>query len=155
MSLSRHTHLLTNLGITDMGYVDSLAHMPKRSLDEFVALLQERGFSFMEALVLRNALGDRRRASSPHPEPRVEPTSIETFLARLRPSMAHHAPIFDEFGIELTHIPVLALLGDESYMEFERALSAKGLSWIDAFILQVGIQEHARNVQRAPLPAAD
>ncbi|KAI0714878.1 hypothetical protein C8Q76DRAFT_439890 [Earliella scabrosa] len=160
MSLSRHAHLLLTLGITELSYVDSLSCMPKQYLDKFVVLLQERGFTFMETLVLRNALGDRRRAASPSPHadhegPRGGPLDIETFLARLRPSMAHHAPIFDEFGIELTHIPVLALLGDESYMEFERALSAKGLSWIDAFILKVGIQEHARHVPRTPLPAAD
>ncbi|KAI0714885.1 hypothetical protein C8Q76DRAFT_795703 [Earliella scabrosa] len=157
MSLSRHTHLLTTLGITDMGYIDSLSHMPKRSVDEIVALLQERGFSFMEALVLRNALGDRRRASSLHPEhgePRVEPTSMETFLARLRPSMAHHVHIFDELGVDLTHIPVLAQLGDESYAEFERALGAKGLTWIDAYIVKVGIQEYAHARQEPLLAAA-
>ena len=82
------------------------------------------------------------------------PTSIETFLARLRPSMAHHVHIFNELGVDLTHIPVLAQLGDESYMEFERALGAKGLNWIDTFIVKVGIQDYVHTRQE-PLLAAE
>ncbi len=45
--------------------------------------------------------------------------------------MGRHAPVFAKLGIAVGDIPVLAQLED-SYTVFERTLSVKDLTWVEA-----------------------
>ncbi|KAI0748857.1 hypothetical protein C8Q74DRAFT_376451 [Fomes fomentarius] len=143
MSLAHHTQLLATLGITDLSYFRSLSCLPRPAVDEAIAALQQHGITFLESLVLRTALHALCR-NSPHPsDPHVEPrANIATFLANLHPHMGRHAPVFTELGIAVDNIPVLVQLDTNSYAEFEHALSAKGLTWVEVFLLKARIQEH-------------
>ncbi|KAI0748855.1 hypothetical protein C8Q74DRAFT_376351 [Fomes fomentarius] len=141
MSLAHHTQLLATLGITDLSYFRSLAGLTRPVMDEAMTALQQHGITFLESLVLRTALHARRRTSAPHVESHA---TMAAFLAHLHPHMGRHAPAFEELGIAVGAIPVLAQLDGDSYAVFERALSAKGLTWVEALFLKAGIQEHVR-----------
>ncbi|KAI0756368.1 hypothetical protein C8Q80DRAFT_1115898 [Daedaleopsis nitida] len=144
ISLAHHADLFANLGITDLPYMESLACMSKHFLESFVATLRERGFTFMEALVLRSGLNTLRVAAHPKREaPQTSPDTIEVFLKCLSPSLACHARIFDELDINVAHLPVFAKLDADSYGEFEKELSERGVSWVDMFLIKAGLQAFA------------
>ena len=152
LSLSKHTHIFSALGFTQRAYFDSIALMPKRLIDEVMEMLQERGLTFMETLVLRNTLNTvRRSASAQHAGTSAVPDSIRTFLAGLCPSLERRAPIFHELGIELAHLPVLSQLDAESYAEFEDTLTEADLTWVEVFLVRAGIKTFAGR-QREPEP---
>ncbi len=141
LSLNQHAHIFAALGFSENAYFDSLALMPKRFCDEAIATLRERGLTFMETLVFRNALNSIRRAAPARQSatrPQLE--SVRTFLAWLCPPLERRAPIFEDLGIDATHIPVLAQLDRDSYTEFEDTLKEKGAMWVEVFMINTGIR---------------
>ncbi|TFK84414.1 hypothetical protein K466DRAFT_665177 [Polyporus arcularius HHB13444] len=141
LSLSQHAHIFAALGFSENAYFDSLALMPKRFCDEAIAILRERGLTFMETLVFRNALNSiRRSAPARQTATRPQLESVRTFLAWLCPPLERRAPIFEDLGIDATHIPVLAQLDRDSYTEFEDTLKEKGATWVEVFMINAGIR---------------
>ncbi|KAI0334072.1 hypothetical protein GY45DRAFT_1318942 [Cubamyces sp. BRFM 1775] len=138
--LTHQEHTLEELGVTSLSYLESFATAPPSLLSEMTAELQEHGFTFMEALILRNGLTSLRPPRRVFGEQPRLPESVEAFLDALEPSMAHHAPMFHELGIETTHLPILARFDAASYAEFEETLRVKGLSWADRFLIKVALR---------------
>lgn len=154
LPLSHHSGVFAAVGIANMDHFHLLAQLPKRSLDQFVAVVRERGLSFMESLVLRSALNGLRQPSA-DPQARAEPMTIEEWLRQVGPCMVRHAKVFGDLGIETAHIPVLAQLDAESFQEFENALNTAGLAWIDRFAIAAKIRDDTPpNVKQEPLIVA-
>ncbi|KAI0778992.1 hypothetical protein BD413DRAFT_123610 [Trametes elegans] len=130
---------LRETGVTSVAYLESFARAPPSILSGFTAKLQQHGFTFIEALILRNGL-----TTLPAPAAGAldgaQLESVEAFLGALRPSMAHHASIFKDLGVEAVHLPILARMNAVSYAEFDQALQTKGLTWADCFLIKIGLQ---------------
>ena len=155
MSLAHHTSLFNVLGISSLSYLELLAAVPKPIMDEVFVVLQKRGMTFMESLVMRHALNKLCLASKTQPTIASEsaPDTIDDFLLRLGGApMARHAPLFRELGVDISHVPVLAQLDADSYAAFEETLGRKGLTWVERFLVKLAIHRHAS--QQEPLSAA-
>ncbi|RPD57071.1 hypothetical protein L227DRAFT_237852 [Lentinus tigrinus ALCF2SS1-6] len=141
LSLSQHTHIFATLGFTERVYFDSVALIPKHFANEVIATLRERGLTFMETLVFRNALNTiRRSAPVQQTTTRTEPDNIRTFLAGLCPPLERCAPIFHDLGIDVAHIPVLSQLDAESYLEFEKTLEEADVTWVEVLLIRAGVK---------------
>ena len=116
------------------------------------AALRGQRVTFVESLVVRNALNALRHSAHPQPEIVEDPQSIEAFLTRLHPKLARHALVFHELEVDVTHFPVLAQLDADSYAEFEDTLSANDLTWVEIFLIKAGIQDYAE-ARQEPLLA--
>lgn len=139
LPLNHREQTLGALGIGSMKYLKSFADAPPAVLSKLTTKLQEQGFTFMEALVLRDGLSPLRDQAAAAVAPTV-PESVHAFLAGTRPSMTRHAPVFAALGIDVVHLPILARLEAAPYGEFEQALLAKGVSWADAFLIEVALK---------------
>ncbi len=140
LPVTRHEPVLGALGIRSMKYLKSFADAPPSVLSKLTSKLQEQGFTFMEALVLRDGLSSLRdEAAAAVPQP-AAPESVHAFLAAMKPSMARHTPVFAALGIDVAHLPILARLDAAPYGEFEQALLAKGVPWADAFLIEVALK---------------
>ncbi len=144
--LDHHSSLFVSLGIASMAYIESIASMPQHVLNELIFALQDHGLSFVEALVLRDALDElpvdrnssRHRARSTADAPVVR---VDVFLDRLRPSMKHHASTFWELGLYTSaHMSTLGKTEAHRYAEVETTLRGKGISWMDCFIVRNAVQ---------------
>lgn len=143
--LNHHTPLFLSLGIADMVYIKAIASMPQQVLNELILALECHGLSFVEALVLRDALDasckEKVRVSRRAELLESPGAAIESFLSSLRPSMVHHAPVFRESGLHVhAHLSILFAMEAHRYAEFETRLRGKGLSWMDCFIIRVAVQ---------------
>ena len=136
LSLLHHSSLFASVGITTAEHLRPLSQLPKRSVNEFITVMRERGLSFMESLVLRTALNALRQ---PPLDGWTEPRTIEAFLQQISPPMGRHAQVFRDLGIDIAHVAILAELDAESYHEFEGALEAGGLTWIERFVIRAKI----------------
>ncbi|KAI0778986.1 hypothetical protein BD413DRAFT_513348 [Trametes elegans] len=141
--IGHHERTLKAIGIESPEYLESFASAPPALLSDLTAALQEHGFTFMEALILRDGLTALRpqatTASQGSHDFAAQPR-VEAFLSSLRPSMAAHVPVFQQLGIEAGHLPILAQMDPEPYGEFEQTLRAKGVSWADCFLMKVGLK---------------
>ncbi|KAI0368874.1 hypothetical protein BV20DRAFT_968661 [Pilatotrama ljubarskyi] len=133
-------HALKDLGIASIAYLESFAAAPESLLSQFTAKLQEQGLKFMEALILRTGLGTLRPKERMGERPSASPNSVKAFLSALRPSMAQHAELFEELGVDTVHLPILAQLDAAPYAEFEQTLRSRGLSWADCFLIKVALK---------------
>ncbi|PIL31348.1 hypothetical protein GSI_06046 [Ganoderma sinense ZZ0214-1] len=143
LPLSHHVAVFTAVGVTNRDHFRLLARLPKPDLDKFLTTVRERGLSFMESLVLRCALNGLRQPSEAV-QAQGGPTTIEAWLEQMGPSMAHHAHVFRDLGIDIEHVPVLAQLDPETFQEFENALDAAGLTWIERFVITAKIRDGGR-----------
>ncbi|TFK84413.1 hypothetical protein K466DRAFT_665176 [Polyporus arcularius HHB13444] len=144
--LDHHSSLFDSLGIASMAYIESIASMPQHVLNELIFALQDHGLSFVEALVLRDALDElpvdrnssRNRPRSTADAPVVR---VDVFLDSLRPSMKHHASTFWELGLYTSaHMSTLGKTEAHRYAEVETTLRGEGLSWMDCFIVRIAVQ---------------
>ncbi len=156
LSLAHRTTVFAAVGVANMDHFRLLAQLPKRSLDKFVAVVRERGLSFMESLVLRSALNGLRQPSvDPQAQAQADATTIEAWLKQIGPSMVRHAPVFGDLGIDIEHVPVLAQLDADTFQEFENALGAAGLAWLDRFVIAAKIRDGGLpDVKQEPLLVA-
>lgn len=138
--LTHQEDTLKELGVTSLAYLESFATAPTSLLSEMTAELQTHGFTFMEALILRDGLASLRPPRRVFGEQPQMPESVEAFLDALQPSMACHAPMFQELGIGTAHLPILARFDAALYAEFEETLRARGLSWADRFLIKVALK---------------
>ncbi|KAI0720038.1 hypothetical protein C8T65DRAFT_634657 [Cerioporus squamosus] len=147
--LDYHSSLFVSLGIRNMSYIRSVASMPQHVLNELMYALQGQGLSFVEALVLRDALDELPvDRNSPRHRPRSteggSAVGVDVFLDSLRPSMKHHASTFRKLGLYTSaHMSALGKTKAQ-YAEVETTLRSKGLSWMDCFIVRMAVQVQAR-----------
>ncbi|KAI0652515.1 hypothetical protein C8Q79DRAFT_1005704 [Trametes meyenii] len=102
--------------------------------------LQEQGFTFMEALILRNGLSTLHREENNAQQSSDKAESVNAFLAGLRPSMTGHMHTFEALGVDDVHLPILAQLDSLSYDEFDQALRSKEVPWADRFFIKVAFK---------------
>lgn len=140
LPLNHREQMVGGLGIGSMKYLRSFADAPPAVLSKLTAKLQEQGFTFMEALVLRDGLSPLRDHEAAVAVASTVPESVHAFLAAMRPSMTRHAPVFAALGIDVVHLPILARLDAAPYGEFEQALLSKGVPWTDAFLIEVALK---------------
>ncbi|OSD00816.1 hypothetical protein PYCCODRAFT_1436879 [Trametes coccinea BRFM310] len=141
VSLAHRETALRQLGFGSIAKLRSFATATHRPLVAFTDSLQESGFTFMEAMILRvalRALGTQHAKEESKYRPMAE--SVDGFLASLRPPMSRCARILRELGVEAVHLPILGRMDATSYTEVDEALRVKGMSWEDRFQLRVNLK---------------
>ncbi|KAI0673792.1 hypothetical protein C8Q78DRAFT_1076763 [Trametes maxima] len=140
--MTHRGRILGELGVTSMAYLKSFAAAPQALLGDLTLKLQERGFTFMEALILRNGLSALHHEEQNAPQPPTKAQSVNAFLTGLRPSMTCHMPVFKALGVDDVHLPILEQLDSPSYEEFDHALRSKEVPWADRFLIKIALKSH-------------
>ena len=144
--------LFTDLGISTVGHLQLLAHLPSDILEELLIRLQLRGLKYIDTILLHKALASlppSRSAvplSAPLADNDVGLWAADTiaFLGHLRPSLAHHAPVLVDLGIHVDHLQTLRkLTGTPLCAELESAFHRKGLTFAEMLILKGALRRVA------------
>ncbi|KAI9060503.1 hypothetical protein FKP32DRAFT_1595254 [Trametes sanguinea] len=143
VSLAHREPVLREFGFSSVAKLRSFATATHYPLVEFADTLQDYGFTFMEAMVLRvalRALGTQQAQAQEESKYRPMAESVEEFLASLRPPMKRCARILRELGVEAVHLPILGRMDAASYTEVDEALRSKGMRWDDRLQLRLSLK---------------